>query len=194
MVVHNAVMKTILRFLAGVFCLAGLSLAAAEPEWKAGLATLKITPEKPIPMSGYANRVQPFEGVEQDLFAKALALEDRTGQRAVIVTTDLAGITAAILDPVCQRITEKTGLKRDQILVNWSHTHSGPALRLKVDPTLGVSPETVQNAAAYTRWLQDNLVGLVEKSLKNLEPAKLSWGAGVAGFVMNRREFTPNGV
>jgi len=27
-----------------------------------------------------------------------------------------------------------------------------------------------------------------------MEPARLSWGTGVANFVMNRREFTDKGV
>jgi hypothetical protein len=53
-------------------------------EWKAGLATVKITPEKPVPMAGYASRTKPFEKVEQDIYAKALALEDRQGHRAVL--------------------------------------------------------------------------------------------------------------
>ena len=32
------------------------------------------------------------------------------------------------------------------------------------------------------------------RAAARLEPARLSWGSGVIDFVMNRREFTPNGV
>ncbi len=62
-------------------CFARTSLAAAEPEWKVGLAQVKITPEQPVPMSGYAGRTKPFEKVAADLYVKALVLEDRDGQR-----------------------------------------------------------------------------------------------------------------
>ena len=167
---------------------------SAQPEWQAGLATTKITPEKPVVMAGYAGRNKPFERVEQDLFAKALALEDREGHRAVIVTTDLIGVPAAVADPVCERIREKTGLARERILLNSSHTHSGPSLSLKAATTAGIAPEDAENTVAYTRGLQDKLVNLVGQSLARLEPVQLSWGWGVANFAMNRREFTARGV
>jgi hypothetical protein len=167
---------------------------SAKPEWKAGLVTAKITPEKPVVMAGYAGRNKPFEKVEQDLFAKALALEDREGRRAVIVTTDLIGLPAAVADPVCERIGEKTGLPRERILLNSSHTHSGPSLSLKSAPAAGIAPEDSENTVAYTRSLQDKLVNLVVQSLSRLEPAQLGWSWGVANFAMNRREFTTQGV
>ena len=55
--------------------------SAAEPEWKVGLASVKITPERPVPMSGYAGRDKPFEKVAADLYVKAMVLEDDKGQR-----------------------------------------------------------------------------------------------------------------
>src|SRR5438132_8658937 len=93
---------------------AGSQASAAEPEWRVGLAAVKITPEQPIFLAGYASRNKPFERVETDLFAKALALEDRRGKRAVIVTTDLIGLSAAVAEPICERISQKTGLARAQ--------------------------------------------------------------------------------
>src|SRR2546422_10861073 len=101
-----------------VAVVAAISTNAAEAEWKAGLATIKITPDKPVPMAGYASRTKPFEKVEQDIYAKALALEDRSGQHAVLITTDLLGLSRAVADPVCERIQQKTKLNRSQILLN----------------------------------------------------------------------------
>src|SRR5262245_38930814 len=91
---------------------------AAEPEWKVGLARAKITPDKPLFLAGYASRNRPFDKVETDLYVKALVLEDRAGHRAVVVTSDLIGFSAAVAEPIARRITEKTGLKREQILLN----------------------------------------------------------------------------
>ncbi|MCI0540420.1 MAG: neutral/alkaline non-lysosomal ceramidase N-terminal domain-containing protein [Verrucomicrobiales bacterium] len=165
-----------------------------ETEWKAGLATVKITPEKPVPMAGYASRTKPFEKVEQDIYAKALALEDREGHRAVLVTTDLLGLSRAIAEPVCERIQQKAKLARNQILLNSAHTHSAPMLSVQDRTESGVAPEDARNIVSYTRSLQDKLVEVVTQALSRLEPARLSWGSGVAHFAMKRREFTPRGV
>ena len=167
---------------------------AAEGGWKAGLATIKITPEIPVPMAGYASRVKRYERVEQDIYAKALALEDEDGHRAVLVTTDFLGLPRAVSEPVCERIQQKTGLARSQILLNSAHTHSAPSLRGEEETESGIAPEDRTNIVAYTRGLQAKLVMVVRVALGRLEPAQLSWSSGVAHIAMNRREFTPNGV
>jgi neutral ceramidase len=163
-------------------------------EWKVGLARVKITPEQPVFLAGYASRNHPYEKVETDLFAKALALEDGHGQRAVIVTTDLIGLSAAVAEPVCERIRAKSGLERAQVLLNSSHIHTGPEVSLNPKPHDGMAAGDAERTVAYTRQLQDKLVGLVAEALAHMEPVRLSWGTGVVHFVMNRREFTPNGV
>src|SRR5438876_12213605 len=119
--------------LAGVLWLAFIvpCAEAAETEWKAGLASVKITPDKPVPMAGYASRTKPFEKVEQDIYAKALALEDGEGHRAVLVTTDLLGLSRAVAESVCERIERKTRLSRSQILLNSAHIHSAPTLSVE---------------------------------------------------------------
>ncbi len=177
-----------------VVSLAILRPHAAETEWMAGLATVKITPENPLPMAGYASRTKPFDQVAQDIYAKALALEDRQGHRAVLVTTDLIGVSREVAEPVCERIQEDTKLLRSQILLSSSHTHSAPTLRLEERADPGMTPADARSIVAYTRSLQNKLVGVVRQALSRLEPARLSWGSGVAHFVMNRREFTPRGV
>ena len=180
-------------YLAASLFLFALTASADQPEWKIGLASVKITPEEPVRMSGYAGRTEPFQGVALDLYAKALAIEDHQGHRAVLVTSDLIGFRADFTEPTCRRISEKTGLRREQILLNSSHTHTGPTLGLD-ESELDFLAEQAQATIRYTRWLQDRLVEVVAKSLDGLQPAKLSWGTGVATFVMNRREFTDRGV
>ena len=73
-----------------VLLIANIALAAEDspttaPEWKAGVASVAITPQRSLHMAGYAARKEPSEGTEQDLFAKALAIEDNAGNRLVIV-------------------------------------------------------------------------------------------------------------
>jgi hypothetical protein len=171
-----------------------VSAGAAQPEWKVGLAQVKITPEQPVFLAGYASRTKPYDQVATDLYAKAMVLEDRTGERAVIVTADLIGFTAAIAEPIARRICEKTGWRRSSILLSAAHVHTGPELSLDPNPHDGRTAADAQRTVAYTRQLQDKVVEGVAKAAANVEPAALSWGSGVVNFVMNRRQFTPDGV
>jgi neutral ceramidase len=172
----------------------GLPAPSRAAEWKVGLASVKITPETPLRMAGYASRVKPFEDVEQDLFAKALAIEDSEGTRAILVTTDLIGLTAGICDEISARIQKELGLERGQILLTASHTHSGPALSFRVEPVPGGAVADAENTAAYTKKLIGQIADVAVQAAANLEPARLYWGSGVAHFAVNRREFTPRGV
>src|SRR5688572_1757734 len=107
-------MKTLI-WLVVVASSAAFSGAA---EWKVGLAAAKITPDKPLMLAGYAARSTPFKNVEDDLFAKVIVFEDAEGNRGVIVTNDLIGIAAEIGEPICDRLREKAGLRREQIVFN----------------------------------------------------------------------------
>ena len=159
-------------------------------EWKAGLATARITPETPVAMAGYASRNKPSEGVLTDLYAKVLALEDSKGQRAVWITTDLIGLRASVAEPLFNRIMQRTGLKRHQLLVNSSHTHTGPTIAESDSSAYAVREEAMAQTRAYRELLLDRIVGAVEEALGRMEPADLWHGSGVVPFVMNRREFT----
>ena len=187
--------RPILSLIRWVICFGIVSIAVDSngAEWKVGFSSVKITPERPVRMSGYASRTELSAGIATDLYAKAMAIEDSQGQRAVLVTADLIGFRADFAEPTCRRIMEQTGLQRDQIILNASHTHTGPTLGLDADQ-LGFPPDQAQATVEYSGELQRRLVELVSTSLERLEPATLSWGMGVATFVMNRREFTQRGV
>src|ERR1041384_4347434 len=177
---------------AALFC--SPNRGAADSDWKAGLATTKISPDKPVMLAGYASRNHPFDRIETDIFAKALALEDTNGYRAVLITTDLVGLAGKVSEAVCERMEKNTGLKREQILINSSHIHTGPTLDLSELRRGNFSEQDAKNTADYTRQLQDKLVEVAERALSQMQPVKLSWSSGVAHFAMNRREFTTNGV
>src|SRR6266516_3306340 len=99
-----------------VFGFFAATLCAQEADWKIGLARVKITPPQPVFMAGYASRNKPYESVHDDLFAKALVLEDKAGTRAVLITSDLIGFAAEIAKPLRERIAEKTGVPAKSVL------------------------------------------------------------------------------
>jgi neutral ceramidase len=168
------------------------SLLAAPPpwEWKAGLAKVPITPRGPLWMAGYASRKKPSEGVAQELYAKALALEDHSGKRAVLVTTDLLGLPAVVSREIAERAEKRYHLGRDRLLLSSSHTHGGPVLDGMLKIAYSMNAQQSADVEAYTGELKDKIVNLVGAALKALKPAQLSLSHGEAGFGMNRRAVT----
>ncbi len=165
-----------------------------DPGWKAGFARVRITPEEPLPLAGYAARSKPFEGVAGDLFVKAMALEDRNGRKGLLVTADHIGWLSEIAAPMADLLVQKTGLPREAILLNASHTHAGPRLTLTPGSRSGVSEKDALKCVEYTKALLEKTAEAAVKALAAMEPAKLSWGKGAAGFVVNRRERTERGI
>src|SRR5688572_2052507 len=96
--------------------------------WMAGVARVNVTPREPIFMKGYGSRTKPSEGVRQDLYVKALALRDETGATSVLITSDLHSYTRRMSDTIAEAARTKYGLSRDRLILNASHTHSGPAV------------------------------------------------------------------
>src|ERR1051325_6322726 len=92
-------------------------------DYKVGVARQIITPDKPTWMIGYAGRNRPSEGVIQELWAKALDIEDSKGARTLIITTDLASISQPLAASVAERIGKESGIPRERLLINVSHNH-----------------------------------------------------------------------
>lgn len=160
-----------------------LAAADADPAaqaWKAGVASVVITPQQPMYMAGYAARKEMAEEAEQELFAKALAIEDFQGQRAVIVTMDLIGVSEELRAAVAGQVAEKYQIEPQSLLMNASHTHCGPAYGR-------------DDAKEYFDWLSGTLVQLVGQALERLETASLSYCYARCGFAMNRRTPTDSG-
>jgi hypothetical protein len=165
--------------------MAGAATQAAD--WRAGTARIKITPERPMWMSGYASRDRPAEGTSIDLWAKALVLEDPRGTRAALITLDLVGIDRDFSQRVCQELQDKVGLERRQIALCVSHTHSGPVVGQNLMTMYSFDETQRQLVADYTAELDSKIVSLVEKAMAGLASAKVSWGTGHSTIAVNRR-------
>lgn len=171
----------------GLFMGLHVAAAAEVPEWSAGAARAKITPEEPIWMAGYASRTAPSEGHVHDLFAKALAVQDQTGNRLVIVTLDLIGISAELRSWLEERVQQEFQLPPSGLLMNASHTHCGPEFRTSKLKLYGVPEDQQDRCARYEEELRLKLLDLVGRSLKSLQPSRIGYTHGRAGFAMNRR-------
>jgi neutral ceramidase len=155
--------------------------------WKAGVARVNISPELPIWLSGYGGRNKPAQDKLDELWAKAIVLEDADGRRAVLVTMDLVGIDRELSREVCRRIEERFKLPRSAIALSVSHTHSGPVVRSNLAAMYSLSERDVKRIQDYAILLSDKLVEVVAAAFETLEPARLSWTVGKATFAVNRR-------
>ncbi len=164
-----------------------VDVASAEESWKAGVARVDITPTEPIWMAGYAARKRPSEGVRHPIHAKALALEDEQGTISVLVTADLGGFRREVAEPIAARASDEYGLPRERLVLNASHTHSGPITRVRRRPSYPLKPEHIEVINRYQKRLIDQVVGLIGDAMGDRQPATLSYEQGLAGFAVNRR-------
>src|SRR4051812_32605056 len=96
--------------------------AAPAPAWKAGAASVKITPDTNMWMAGYASRTKPAEGVELDLYAKAMVIEDQAGGRWALVTMDLIGVPRNLRLSLAEQVEKQYGIAPSRLVLNASHT------------------------------------------------------------------------
>jgi hypothetical protein len=176
----------------------GVALVEAEekrePQWKAGLAKVKITPTRPMWMSGYGGRDRPATGTLQDLWAKALVLQDPAGKRLVLVTMDLVGIPRDLSLAVCAELKKKHDLPREAILLSTSHTHCGPVVGSNLNAMYFLDAQQQKLVDQYSALLQKKLIEVVGSAFARLEPAELAWGRGHSAFAVNRRTNVENKV
>lgn len=165
-----------------------------DAAYKAGVAKAVITPSEPMWMAGYAARNKPSGGKAHDLYAKALAIEDEKGGALVLLTTDLIGLPKGLADAVAGRVMKETGLKREQLMLTASHTHTGPVLRENLSDMYDMSPAESAKVEAYTSRLKTDLADVMVKAYRDRKPATLAVGEGEAKFAINRRQATEKGV
>lgn len=185
-----------------LFLLGFASLARSESpyQWKAGFSSADITPEELGWMAGYAARKGPAEKVLQPLFAKVLVVEDESGNQVVIVTMDLIGVPRDFRDEIAAQLQKGHSIPSEALLINASHTHSGPMIRVYRPPGQeGVEkapyasiPEEqqelrVEQTKAYLTTLRERILGAVASAIEKKELVDLCWAKSRCGFAMNRR-------
>src|SRR5262249_17508659 len=143
--------------------------------WKAGASSAKITPETNMWLAGYASRTKPADGVELDLYAKALVLEDQAGAKWALVTIDLVGVPRNVRLFVAEQVKSQPGIDPERLVLNASHTHSGPELRTGRRYGADDPAKHDAEAAAYTERLQATLVRLVGEAAAKAVPATLQY-------------------
>ncbi len=156
-----------------------------------GVARVDITPDEPIRLVGYGNRRIEATEVASKIWAKALAFGSDGQQPCVLITTELIGVPALLVEPLAERLKKKTGLERSHLAVCATHTHTGPAIDgvlLETHFGTEVPQDQKERIKRYTVTLLDKLEQVALDALKNRQPSQLAWSEGTVGFAANRRQ------
>jgi hypothetical protein len=160
----------------------------------AGVARKVITPETPIWLSGYASRTKPATEILHDLWAKALVIGENDKIQVIIVTTDIIGYSHELSEDIAKRITAKYGINRSQLLLNASHTHSGPVIWPSLGIMYDLSKDDLKALVSYNSRLAGYIVEVIDIAILDLRPVNLSVAHGSANVAVNRRQQTEKGV
>jgi hypothetical protein len=155
--------------------------------YRAGTASIRITPEEPLWLAGYAARTAPARGKISDLYASALALEDPTGYRFVMASADVIAITRAVADSVADSVFSGQSISREQLLLAATHTHYGPEFRLDKQRFFNIPFQYAAMMAEFQNRLIAALIQAVEQALAHLVPVRLFIRQTWVGFAHNRR-------
>ncbi len=157
--------------------------------WRAGVARAVITPQEYMWMAGYAARDKPAEGKLHDLWAKALALEDAHGNMVLLITTDIIGFDKDLSLSICDRLGREYHVKRKNIILSSSHTHSGPVINSNLDGIYPPFDESQKKQTENNRsFIEEQIITVAGRAISSLAPVHISTGVGIARFAVNRRE------
>ncbi|WP_182868616.1 neutral/alkaline non-lysosomal ceramidase N-terminal domain-containing protein [Rhodopirellula sp. JC639] len=178
------------------FSLIVATAAPAAATWRAGFAKQDVTPTEPVRMSGYGNRDHASEGIDTPLFVRAVCLqastEDAQDAPLVLLSIDNIGLSGAHTRRLASEIESKHAIPRERVVFCSTHTHSGPDLGGQLSNIFStpLSQAEAQAAARYVDRLDAAIVAAVAAAMDHLQPARLAYGVGRAGFAANRRVLT----
>jgi len=169
----------------------------ADPlEWQIGTATTTITPDpdEPHRLIGFGARDGHMDGVENDIYARAVAFEDRTGRRLVFLSYELLFVfetQRSFLEAEC---ASRWGLEPESLIINPSHTHYGPDYDVHEEGLEEDYDRDDDLVASYREFVDQKLLEVIGAALDDLEPASLSYYHAKLAIAMNRRRPTEDGI
>jgi neutral ceramidase len=165
-----------------------------EAPLRAGASKVDITPMPGMPLGGHSIEGGIGYGVWTRLWARAIYIEDPSGEPLVLVAADLWSIPAGLADAVITRLHEHHQLNhidRHQLLLAATHTHHSPA---------NYSSSILYNRAASTMMgfdpdLHDFLVRRIAQAIASAttgkQPARLSFSTAAVASVARNRSTAP---
>ncbi len=148
-----------------------------------GAARTDITPPVGIYAKNWGAAVHDkAEGIHRPLSATAIAIDKDGRDPLVLLSLDL-GWWRRRKDEwsLRKKLLETLHLTDSRVMINFTHTHSGPS----ICPEDSTKPGG-DLIAGYMAMLSDRVISAVENAINSLEPAVLDWGYGKCGLAQNR--------
>lgn len=167
-----------------VLLLTAATFASDHATLRVGATETIITPD---PVGTYlVGPSAKSTGVHDDLYARVLVIADGR-QRVAIVTSDLLVVTPELDLRIREGIEKATGIPKDRVVFNTSHTHSAPIPGL-------VGPNERKMHTPYMDRLVKLVAKATEDAVEQLRPAKLRVGRSATQIGFNRRLLTDTHV
>ncbi len=162
---------------------------------KGGCGKVNITPPLGIPLIGSYGK--PSDDVLDELYAKALVLDDGTNAVAIVSCDLLYTPLEEITGPVRRIIKDKIGIPEENVLICATHTHSGPEVftrskfsRGKVDNDAAAKIDQ-----AYLATLVEKVASSAMLAHKNMQQVRIGAAKGyLPEIVFNRRPRNDEGL
>ncbi len=150
----------------------------------AGVSETNITPPPDVWMAGYAARTGPAIGTHDDLFARALTI-DNGHDRLVIIVADLIALDDDLVELARFAIAAQLDTSVAAVLIHCTHTHSGPYVK-----SFTGAGERDQD---YVRILVRKLTCVARQAFDRMRPAHLTYGESSVQIGVNRRRLDRQG-
>src|ERR1700688_1758459 len=137
----------------------------------AGATRIRLEPPLGLAMAGYGNRVGRATGVHDDLAAQAIVLSDGTSKVA-LAGVDVLAIGQRIADDIRERVSAKSDISADAVMVCATHTHSGPAFNIFATPRTDAKPVEGRDLE-WERALPEKIASAIIRANEKLEFASL---------------------
>jgi neutral ceramidase len=182
---------TNLLLMSVVLMLGAVPLAARAGGVQAGVAVVDITPPVPYRLCGsFSERLST--GIHDPLCAKAIVLR-QDGRQLAMVFCDLAWITLDVSRGAREAAEKKTGIRKDDILIACTHSHTGPLLGCALRDCFHEQAIAKHGADPYEKidypaLLADRIAEAIVRAHAALRPVTLAEGlAKEPGLSFNRR-------
>ncbi len=160
------------------------SVAAASPCGLAGFAEIDITPPVGIHLGGRGCKETKSDGVLDPLRAGVTVLRDAGNVTLVIVSFDLAGLPHWLGEQMREEIAGALDIRPEYVILNCSHTHSGPMMYREIMAGCGEATEVER---AYMNRLKGKVIEMVTAAAGQLKPVAVYFHHGTCDVGINRR-------
>ena len=176
-----------------LFLCVGIGLERAfcsESNASAGWAEVEITPPLGIFLGGRGGPLTRAKKVLSPLFAQVTCLKDAKGSLFVLASFDLVSLPHDLSDRIRTAIVHETGAEWNLVVLNSSHTHSGPYMIRSLMAGVGPPPE---EEIRYFAELENKIIQATRQAFRRLRPVAVEVFSGTSEVAINRRGRTQSG-